>query len=146
MLHKNNWFSKNRKQSTEELAEIWWHVNGCRGSVLGFFLILSLLSSFHRIQTQQKETDNNKKLFPHLRIEMTETRGNSPRWFPPHFSLSSFLLFELPPALMLSAPTEISTAPIGHLCESSQDELPSLWWGRAVQGHAPVPAPRSHKV
>lgn len=97
---------------------------------------------------KQKETDKNKKLFPRLRNKMTEMRGNrrGPKRFPPHFSLSSLLLFELPPALELSAPAEISAAPAGHLCKSSQDELPSLWWGRAVQGPAPVPTLRSQKV
>lgn len=108
----------------------------------------SHLSSELNATFKQKETDNNKKLFPHVQNEMTEKRGNrrGPQRFPPHFSLSSLLLFELPPALALSAPAEISTDPTGHLRKSSQDEHPSLRWSGVVKDPAPVPTPRSWKV
>lgn len=113
-----------------------------------WFPLCSHLPTALKAIFKQKETDKNKKLFPRLRNKMTETRGNRRglKRFSPHFSLSCLLLFELPPALALSAPAELSTAPTGHLSKSSQDELTSQWWVGAVQAPAPVPTLRSPKV
>lgn len=80
---------------------------------------------------KQKETDNNKKLFPCLRNEMSETRGNrrGPKRFP-----SSLLPFISPPLWASSSSGAVS----------SRWDLRSSHWAslQVSPGRAAIPAVR----